>query len=236
MTEAQTEEYLRLIGKIATYVSFLLLLLALIKFRIFTKKPYVFLLVYFIAGFSLNWFTSWFLTYARANREAMTPFLTKWEIDDTFFVDPFYFLKNFIFMGLFTYYLLSRSSIKKWVAIISGLGIIFTIINSIWGETYKIYQVWGSSFDNVYKVLIGFLIIKWIFNSNLSRKITDIPAYYFAIAFIIIGAIAGLIDALSNAMFGETTILFNQVHILKNVFMIVAFVLLSIGVLKVKSA
>jgi len=182
----------------------------------------------------LNWGTSAFVEYTATNYDEIKDFLTKWEIDDTFFVDPLYFFKNFIFLGLFTYFSVTSQKSKRAIAVFSALGIIFTIVNSIWGETYKEYQSVGSSVDNVYKIFAGGVILNWIFNSDLNKRLWKISYYWFAMAIIVIGAIAGLIDFLSNYMFKETSVIFFQVHIVKNFMMIIAFIMFTVGIYFIK--
>lgn len=234
MSEKEASELMRLSGQIGTYISFLPLIYGFIKIQIFRKPPYLYLLSYFMLGALLNWATSAFVEYATKHYDEIKGVLTKWEIDDTFFVDPLYFLRNIIFLGAFTYFSIADQRLKRLVMYVSiALGF-FVIWNSFWGETYKDYQAVGSTLDNLYKILLGGSIMYWIFQSTTSRVLWKKPHYWFAMAIIVIGAISGLIDLLSNSMFKQTSVVFYQVHTLKNVFMMLAFVMFTIGVHFVK--
>ncbi|MBA4848779.1 hypothetical protein [Emticicia sp. BO119] len=230
MNRIDAQTLLVLMGKIATYVSFLPLIFSLIKIQAFRSKPYIYLSLYFATGALLNWSVSVFVEYSGKHYEEIAHILTKYEIDDTFFVDPVYFIRNFIFMGLYAYALVEKKSLKDTILIISATGILFTVLNSFWGETYKVYQAIGSSVDNAFKIFIGGIIYYWIFSKLPAKKLWKIPHYWFASAIITIGAFAGLIDFLSNYMFKEVSTVFYIVHIIKNCFMILAFILFTIGI------
>ncbi|MBX2951310.1 MAG: hypothetical protein KF870_02320 [Leadbetterella sp.] len=219
------------LGKVASFFSVIPLILALFKYKAFLRKPNVFLLAYFLAGALLNWGTSWFVDFATKNYEKARPFLEKFEISNTFFVDPLYFLKNFILLGAYTYYLVDNKALKRNILILSVTGILFTVMNSLYGETYKEYQSWGSVADNLYKVFIGSVLIRYIFYTRLDKPLLRIPQTYFATAILLVALVAGLIDFLSNEMFSDhTSDWFYRVHIVKNLFMIGAFLLFTTGV------
>ncbi len=230
MNRLDAQTLLVLMGKIATYISFLPLIFSLFKIQTFKSKPYIYLFLYFATGALLNWSVSAFVEYTGNHYKEIAHILTKYEIDDTFFADPIYFIRNFIFMGLYAYTLVENKSYKNSIKIISVVDILFTIVNSFWGETYKVYQAIGSSVDNAFKLFIGGIIYYWIFSKLPAKKLWRIPHYWFASAIIVIGAFAGLIDFLSNYMFKETSTVFYIVHIVKNCFMILAFVLFTIGI------
>lgn len=224
-------DVLLVLGKVASFFSVIPLILALFKFKAFRRKPDVFLLVYFLVGALLNWGTSWFVDFATKNYEKVRPFLDKFEISNTFFVDPLYFLKNFILLGAYTYFLVDNKVLKRNILILSAACILFTVINSLYGETYKQYQSWGSVVDNVYKAFIGFVLVRYVFYTKLNKPLTRIPQTYFAAAILLVAVVAGLIDFLSNEMFSDhSSDWFYRVHIVKNIFMIGAFLLFTTGV------
>ena len=154
MNRLDAQTLLVLMGKIATYISFLPLIFSLFKIQTFKSKPYIYLFLYFATGALLNWSVSAFVEYTGNHYKEIAHILTKYEIDDTFFADPIYFIRNFIFMGLYAYTLVENKSYKNSIKIISVVDILFTIVNSFWGETYKVYQAIVSSVDNELKIFI----------------------------------------------------------------------------------
>lgn len=224
-------EVLLLLGKVASFFSLIPMVLALFKYKAFRTRPNIFLLAYFMVGVLLNWGTLWFVEYATENYEKIKPLLDKYDIGNTFFVDPLYFLKNFIFLGLYTYFLVDNKPLKRNILILSAGCILFTVFNSLYGETYKEYQSWGSVADNLYKIFIGVVLVRYIFYTNLNKSILRIPQTYFAVAILLTATIAGLIDFLSNEMFSDySSEWFNWVHIAKNMFMIGVFLFFTTGV------
>jgi hypothetical protein len=233
MTPKEAQELLILVGEISSYLSLVPLLCALYRFSTFRQKPYLYLLLYFAVGALLNWSVHFFVEYVSAHYDEWAPLLTRWEIDDTFFADPLYFLRNALLLGAFVYGTLPYPKLKRSVLIASILVVVFTLWNTFWGETYKDYQSIGNTLDNLYKTFLGVSLLYWIFRSNLNRSLSRIPQYWFAIAILIIACGSGLVDVISNRMFEQTSVLFHQLHVAKDLLLIVAFGCFTVGVLQV---
>lgn len=233
MTPQEAQQTLLLVGSISSYLSLVPVLCALYRFRTFRRSPYLYLLLYFATGVALNWAVLFFVDYATEHYATLAPLLNRWEIDDTFFADPLYYLRNAILLGAFVYGVLPSSTQKRWVLLSSVTLAVFTIWNTLWGETYKEQQVVGSTLDNLYKIFLGVSLLYWVFRSNLGRSLMRNPHYWFAVAILIIACGSGLIDALSNRMFEQTSVLFHQIHIGKDLLMILAFGCFALGALRV---
>ena len=233
MTQKEANDLLILLGKIASFISIFPLVLCFYKWRFFKAKPLIWLFLYFLSGVFLNWFTSAFVDIATKYWKIVGPYLQKLHIDDTFFVDPIYFLRNYVFIGLFSVGIIKDEQTIKVIKWLSISLIIFTFLNTFFIEGYEDYQTIGNTLDNLYKLVISFLVLKRLFNSNIQTKITNHLYFWVYLGFLIIGCIAGLIDFLSNKLVNQQEVIFYQAHIVKDCFVLIAFICFSIGVWKV---
>lgn len=229
MTENEAIGLLKLFGKIGSLISILPFILSIIKWKYFKEKPLFWLFLYFLSGVFLNLFTSAFAELASKYWTIVGPTLQKWKIDDTFFVDPLYFLRSGILLGLFCSESILDSSYSKLVKWVSISFVVFTILNTCFGESYEEYQTIGNTLSNTFEVFLSILLLRFIFTSSNQRKLYKIPHFWFAIGILLIGSLAGLIDFLSSRMFEQTSVVFYQAHIVKDCFIILAFISFSIG-------
>ena len=181
-------------------------------------------------GVIFNWFISAFVDLATKYWSIIGPTLQRWKIDDTFFMDPVYALRNAILLGLFL-----KDSIKnqKHVQIIKrsvGIYALFIVINTCFIEGYDLYQTFGTLLDNIFKVVISLYLFRILFLTSHQRRLSKIPYFWIALGFLIIGIFSGLIDGLSSKMFEQTTTLFYQAHIVKDFFIILALICYSVGI------
>lgn len=231
MTEIEAQNYLIWSGKIISFLMFVPLLVMLWNIRFFSKTPYVFLLIARIVNILVNLFIVWLIAFTSEpqNYERIKHILVKFEISNTSFVDPVLYLETFIFVGLFLYFSVSSKKVKRTILLVSLICIVFTVYNSVYGETYKRFQSWGSIINNLYVVGAGALLISIIFKGDLRRRLSRIPEFYFAVSFIISGLVCGLLDFVSNAMFKETSVLFFQLNTVKNLFILISVLFTAYG-------
>lgn len=216
-------------GRMTTCAIALVLFVMIYRWRVFKNVPYLLLLIAYLISLTLNVFVIWLIEYTSKedNYLKIKPILDHLEIDDTFFVDPIFFLKNYIFYGGFVWFSLKKS--KSFVLLLLALTL-FTIINTTWGESYKNYQAWGTIVDNIFLTSLGGMTLHVLFRETLNKNLIRIPLFWFSISFIVTGVIGGLIDVLSNYMYKETQVLFFQLHALKNMFSILAYLFFAYGV------
>lgn len=230
MTQNEAFDLLKIFGKIGSVVSFLPLILSIWKWKYFKEKPLFWLFLYFLSGVILNWFTSAFVELATKYWSVVGPTLQKWKIDDTFFIDPIYFLRNAVFLGLFCSESIKDQRYSSLIKKVSISFVLIIILNTILGEGYEEYQSIGNTLDNLFKVFISSLVFKSIFTSSNKRSLTKIPHFWVASSIMLIGSCAGLIDLLSNQLIEQNSVLFYKAHVLKDCFVIAAFLSYSIGI------
>lgn len=229
MSEKEALSLLQIFGKIGSFISFLPLIMSLFRWKYFKEKPLIWLFLYFLLGVILNAFTSAFVDLATKYWTVVGSTLQRWKIDDTFFVDPIYFLRSAIFLGLFCSQTLKNekyANFIKWTSIVFA---IFIIINTCFIEGYEEYQTIGNSLDNLFKILLSGIMLRSIFVIGNQRSLIKIPHFWFAISILIIGSCAGLIDFLSSRILEQSSVIFYQAHIVKDCFVILAFICFSIG-------
>ncbi len=215
-------------GRLGTLAIALVFIVMLYRWRVFFRIPYIFLFFAYLVSLILNIFVIWLVEYTAVpeNYYKIKPVLDRLEIHNTFFVDPIFFLKNCLFFGGFVWYKYIKK--RAFFILLAGL-VLFNVINTIWGESYKKYQVLGTIVDNAFLTILAGVILRMLFNGNLNKSLWKIPEFWFSLSFVIMGLVGGLLDVLSNSMFSQTEILFYQLHSLKNGFSTLAYLFFAYG-------
>ena len=229
MIEEVARQWLVLTGKIVSGISLLPLVMCFIKWSSFREKPFRWFFFYLLSGAILNWLTAGFVHFATKYWNIVGDFLTMCKIDDTFFMDPLYYLRNALILAPIFKDITDQKQ-GKLLKIASLSYTLFIILNTCLFEGYQESQIIGGEMDSLFKTGLAIFILRILFLKNMRQSVFKTPYFWIAIGLLIIGSLSGLIDYLSNKMYEQTSVVFYQVHILKDVFMAFAFISFCIGI------
>lgn len=217
-------------AKLGTLAQLLPCLVFLYKYKVTFQRPWIWLFFYCALNVLLNLFALWFIDFATKHYDIIGPYLKKFNIYNTFFIEPVHYLNLIIFLGLFCLDILPNPTTKvifRFTIIISS---IFIIWNTFWGEGYENYQTVGSGIKNLIKFFYLFSLINFLYKSRLDRQIRKNPIYWVVLSLAVSILFGGLLEFISNRMYKDTEVMFYKVHIVMDWFLIISSILLSYGI------
>lgn len=161
------------------------------------------------------------------------PFLARLEIDDTFFISPFYFLNDFLFLNLFFSKIIDKKN-GNWVQYVGFILVVFEIVNTLYFEGYKDAQSIGSFLIALNGIILSLLFFRQYFLSKFKM-----PLLRNGLVFIVGGIFFQYIFSIlfyffSDLLYNENIILYYQISTVRMVMDISALLLMAYGVAKVK--
>jgi hypothetical protein len=229
MTLHEASELLLFNAKIANILSCIPVFIGIFKWKYFKDFPLRWLFLYNLIYAMLNLFSAWFIDFATIHYDVLGPYLQKLNIYNTFFLEPFFYLSDIIFLSLFVRDSIQDSQIKKNMNIIRWTLIAFILLNTIFGEGYTEYQTIGSSVKNVFLLYISILLLRRIFYTSFQQKSYKIPYFWICLSILISVLGAGLIDFISNRMYNDTEIIYYKAHVVVDLFYDVSYIFMAIG-------
>jgi hypothetical protein len=153
-----------------------------------------------------------FIHLVNTYKEFFMPILTKFEIGNTFFISPLYWLNELIFVGLFFSKLLSFKR-EKIVRIVAFTLFIIEILNTIFVESYKDSQPIGSILAPLFEVILAILLIQENFNKKINSKLRKDTAQIIAWSFLMMNTFSILIYFFSDKLFKNYRVLYYQISL-----------------------
>lgn len=216
-------------GQIATVFSYIPVVIIFYRFRYFKNIPLRWLFLYNLIYAMLNLFSAWFIDFATVHYDVLGPYLQKLNIYNTFFLEPFFYLSDIIFLSLFIRDSIEDIQIKKNLNVIRWILIIFILLNTIFGEGYTEYQTIGSSVKNVFLLYVSILLLRRILYSSFQQKSYKIPYFWICLSILVSVLGAGLIDFVSNRMYNDTEIIYYNAHVVVDLFYDISYIFMAIG-------
>ncbi|PWK17340.1 hypothetical protein LV89_04441 [Arcicella aurantiaca] len=157
------------------------------------------------------------------------PYLQKYEIDDTFFISPFYYLNEILFYGLAYSYSLGNKYTRP-IQIVTFVLFIAEIINTIWLEGYKDSQPVGSFIFSSYNIALSFFYLKNFYAKNLRSNSTKDGILIISWGILLQSVLSIFIYILSKNIFNDDVILYYKISIFRMVIESLCFVVMAYGV------
>ncbi len=224
MTIHDAAQLLIIFGEILLFFIAIPLGIAIYKWMYFRKPPYRWLFYYLLIYFLLTLFLNIFIDLATKYYAIVGPYLQKMDIYNTFFLEPFFYINQILFLGLFCSSVFQKSKIGKSIRIIACLLCLFIIINSFFGEGYQNYQSISDLLTSIFLIVIAIILLKKMYVSNTQKSILRSPYFWVALGIIINTCGGSFIGFISNRMYNDSEIIFYQAHVVADIFYDIALI------------
>lgn len=196
------------------------------KLHVSLLKPlfYWTLFAFFIALFEVS-----FIGLVNSFPDFFVPYLNKFEIDDTFFTSPFYFLNEILFLGLF-FSRICGIKARKAILLFTISLFILEIFNSLFWEGYKDAQKIGSFCDSVFIIILSVIFFQRHFISKIKNPLSNDALNLIVWGFFSISTFSILILFFSDQLFNDFPTLFYQISIGRMIIEILGLLLIAYGV------
>ncbi|MCU0326279.1 MAG: hypothetical protein MUF45_13640 [Spirosomaceae bacterium] len=228
MTEEQAYKILSVFAYLLILSRGILLLTTLNVFR--QSRAIKALFWYALIAFIIAIGEMTFIYLVKNYTEYFMPFLKRFEISNTFFISPLYYINELVFISLFFYQILKDK--YPQIFLIGCLLAILEIINTLFFEGYKEAQFWGSLVYILNNIILSIL---YIYNFN-TQKLNQIPTkhsyYLIALAILIFYLLSLFIYLLTKFIFDDFTIIYYQLSIFRMSVQFLGYLVMSFAILK----
>ncbi len=212
------------------------LLFILIKRLSHLNKPSSFSVLFWYALIALliAIFEVSFVGIATHFQAQIVPILQKLEIDDTFFISPFYYVNELLFLGLFYSRVLKGKTgeIVRYAAfVLAGL----EILNTVFGEGYKDAQKIGSLLLSLNGIVLPLLFFRQYYTQKNNTSFTQKAYSWISWGILIPYIFSLLVYFLSDTLHTNFRILFYQLSIVRMSIDIIGILMMSYGVSLVRA-
>ncbi|RDB04262.1 hypothetical protein [Runella aurantiaca] len=189
---------------------------------------------YALIGFFISVFENSFIKLVNLFKAQVIPILQKLEIDDTFFISPFYYVNELLFLGLFYSRVLKDKTgeIVRYAAfVLAGL----EILNTVFGEGYKDAQKMGSLLLSLNGIVLPLLFFRQYYTQKNNTSFTQKAYSWISWGILTPYIFSLLIYFLSDSLVTNYPILFYQLSIVRMSIDIIGILMMSYGVSLVRA-
>lgn len=174
-------------------------------------------------------FESSFIGLVNTFPDFFVPYLTRFEIDDTFFISPLYYLNELWFLGLF-FSRIVKGQTGKLIRIVSVCLFFLEILNTLFGEGYKDAQKIGSFCLALYLIVVSILFFKQHFINKIGNSLSTDALNLIVWGFFCINTFSILILFFSDRLYNDLPSLFYQISMGRMAIEIFGLLLIAYGV------
>lgn len=225
--EKQYNDILTQSGQFTTAATYFTLVVAVFRVRYFNKTMWVFF-AYIVATIFVYTLEAVFIWSVKNYTSFWLPYLKRFDITDTNFLEILSTLKSIILIAWFYKILLT----EKWGKSIGYVGIMMTLFAII---DYILITGYKAS-GNLMPTLVGFFLIitpmlyLWQLYRRDSRiSIYKIPYFWFSIALVIANLLGLFFYFVSEKMYETDFILYVKLSIARNVVTILRYLVFAYG-------
>jgi len=199
------------------------------------KAPVWAFWIFVLATLSINLFEVAFIWAVKTYTSFWIPYLRKFEIADTNFLNILSLLKDFSILG-WAYILLFPGKIRRSIIWISTLLSIASIVDYFWITGYHQLGVVMPTINGIYVVVLPMYYLWFLFRSDSTLSIYKNPYFWFSIAQVV-GHLIGLLFYNTGDKIYETDfILFVQLSIARNLITVIRYFVFGYGFYMAKYA
>lgn len=208
------------------------ILLFILRRRLFsfdTKSSFMMLFWYALIAFAIAVFENSFLKIVIHFKTQIVPILQKLEIDDNFFISPFYYVNELLFLGLFYSRVLKNKTgeIVRYAAfVLAGL----EILNTVFGEGYKDAQKMGSLLLSLNGIVLPLLFFRQYYTQKNNASFTQKAYTWISWGILVPYLFSLLVYFLSDTLYSNFRILFYQLSIVRMSIDIIGILMMAYGV------
>lgn len=184
---------------------------------------------YAVIALAIAAFESSFIGLVNTFPDFFVPYLTLFEIDDTFFISPLYYLNEFWFLGLF-FSRIVQGREGRVIGIAAIVLFVLEIINTIFFEGYKDAQKIGSFCLALYLIVVSILFFKQHFINKIGNSLSTDALNLIVWGFFCINTFSILILFFSDRLYNDLPSLFYQISMGRMAIEIFGLLLIAYGV------
>lgn len=214
-------------GQFTTATTFLPLVVAVFRFKYFNKPLWVFF-GYVLATVISYSIEQAFIWSVNEHTEFWLPYLKRFDIGDTHFLQIISTLKNFLFLG-WAYSILFKEKLSKSVQYLSLALAVFAIIDYVWITGYKAPGVLMPTLVGFFLVLLPMLYLWFLYHQNQTISIYKIPYFWFSIALIVAHLLGLLFYFMGEKVYKTDFVLFVKISLVRNIITILRHCVFAYG-------
>ncbi len=235
MTEVELNSLIVKVGYLETILRGLLVACFFIAGTRVRKSPVMKPLFWWAAGiFLISVLELAFITAVNAYPDFFVPYLDRFNIHDTFFTSPLFYLTGILGLGIFFSRAIGGDT-GKLVFIASLMLAIAEILNSLFGEGFREAQRIGSAGMALFTVILCVLFFRKSFIKGVDKSLKDDALTLIVWGIFSISSLTILVLLFSNSLYSDFTILFYQISLGRMIIEMLGILLISYGVRKFRA-
>ena len=225
--ELYYNELLISIAGVNTWMMLVPIVVAIWQRRYLNRALKVFL-YYCIASFLIAILEQTFIWATGEYYSFFKPFLTRFKIGNTNFLQILFVLKNYIFLGWFYSIILPEkySTILKYLAITLSIA---SIINYLFIEGHNAIGTFNPIAEAVFRFAVPTFYLWFLFRNLLYFPIRKNPYFWISFGLIFINLVALILYFLGDSIYEDNFALYAKIAITRNFLDIISLLFLSIG-------
>ena len=230
--EKQYNDILTQSGQLTTAATYFTLVVAVFRIRYFNKTTWVFF-AYIVATIFIYTLEAVFIWSVKNYTPFWLPYLKRFDIADTNFLEILSTLKSIILIAWFYKILLT----KKWGKSIGYVGImmtLFAIIDYTWITGYRASGTLMPTFVGFFLIITPMLYLWQLYRRDNRISIYKIPYFWFSIALVIANLLGLFFYFVSEKVYDTDFILYVKLSIARNVVTILRYFVFAYGFWLVK--
>lgn len=196
---------------------------------IYPKKAYRYLFFGSLITFLVALGELLFVELVRTYTDVFLPYLHRYEIDDTFFISPFYYITEVFFYGLAFSYAIGGTWHKP-LQIAAMILTLLGISNIIWGEGYKDAQTIGSLSASVFLAIIAIAYIRVLYTIRINSTSSRDSFLYISWGILLSALLSLMVYLFTRPMLDTDTLLYYGVSIFRMFLDALCFLLIAYGI------
>jgi hypothetical protein len=207
---------------------FLPIALALMNWKYLNSPLKIFFwysMIAFINALMLNlfvWVTS-------AHYEWCKPYLEHWKIEDTNFLAILAYLNIYIFLGLYFSKEIADQKYRRPILILCTFVGIYGLIDYFFITGFRDFGFFNPTMSSVLTIGLSLISFSIIFATDSLVPLQKNPYFWIVIGLLVPHVVGFLIRLTGSKIYGDDYVLYCQVKIVANVFVIISQILLALG-------
>ncbi len=221
----ESKQIFLLLSTINTVFSIITIIMAL-KNKRYLNQALRYFLYYCLCFLGLEVLTHCIIRFYSSFFE---PILDIFGIENMNFLGIFYFLRNFLLLGLFYSLLLAPRKIAQWIRYVGiGLAVACTI-NYLFIEGYKGFGVFNPTVDAIFCFVVPLIYCRVMFQQDDNIPLSKNPYFWITIGQLQVALIGFFLFFTEDYIIKSDPELFNKLAVGRNILMIIEQIMYAIA-------
>lgn len=215
-------------GNLTLFIRILTVLCA-IYFIKYWNEDIRFFFFYILFSVVLNFLEQVFIWVTDVFKDSITPFLLYWEISDTFFLQIFLYLNNYLLLGIFYSRISpikSYGSLLRWLSIILAL---LTIVNFFFFDGYKKHGLLSASLIVIFVFVVPLIYLWQSQKYSLRIPLWKNPYFWISLGLVIPNLLSSFLYFTGDNIYSYDYVVYVQMYCAKNFFTMFGQLMIAIG-------